>query len=159
MVQRKPEMLKTNLKKKITVGYTAGVFDLFHIGHLNILRNAKSFCDKLIVGVTTDELVLYKKKKAIIPFSERIEIVRSCKYVDIAIPQYSIDKIDIVKKIKADFLFVGDDWYKHKNWKSMELKLKKIHCQTIYFPYTKGISSTLINNILDQSRANKKDVK
>ena len=147
------------MKDKIITGYTAGVFDLFHVGHLNILRNAKSYCDKLIVGVSTDELVLQKKTSSIIPFSERIEIVRSCKYVDIAIPQYSIDKIDIVKKIKADFLFVGDDWYKHKNWKSMELKLKKIHCQTIYFPYTKGISSTLINNILVQSRANKKDVK
>ncbi|HFF9634545.1 TPA: adenylyltransferase/cytidyltransferase family protein [Campylobacter coli] len=75
-----------------TLGYTSGVYDLFHIGHLNLLKNAKGLCDKLIVGVTIDELVQYKNKKSIIPFSERIEIVRSIKYVDAAIPQENIDK-------------------------------------------------------------------
>lgn len=70
-----------------TLGYTSGVYDLFHIGHLNLLKNAKGLCDKLIVGVTIDELVQYKNKKSVIPFSERIEIVRSIKYVDAAIPQ------------------------------------------------------------------------
>ncbi|EOB0864123.1 adenylyltransferase/cytidyltransferase family protein [Campylobacter coli] len=75
-----------------TLGYTSGVYDLFHIGHLNLLKNAKGLCDKLIVGVTIDELVQYKNKKSVIPFSERIEIVRSIKYVDAAIPQENIDK-------------------------------------------------------------------
>ena len=78
---------KQKQNKKQTIGYTCGVYDLFHIGHLNLLRNAKSMCDKLIVGVTTDELVSYKNKKALIPFNERIEIVRSIKFVDLAIPQ------------------------------------------------------------------------
>lgn len=75
-----------------TLGYTSGVYDLFHIGHLNLLKNAKGLCDKLIVGVAIDELVQYKNKKSVIPFSERIEIVRSIKYVDAAIPQENIDK-------------------------------------------------------------------
>ena len=87
-------MVQTKSKniKRIKIGYTTGVFDLFHIGHLNILKNSKAMCDKLIVGVTVDELVKYKYKKAVIPFLERIEIIRSCKYVDLAIPQYDIDK-------------------------------------------------------------------
>lgn len=93
------------------IGYTAGVFDLFHIGHLNLLKNAKGMCDKLIVGVTVDDLVLYKGKRSMIPFEDRIEIVRSCKYVDAAIPQYDMDKIETCKKIGASILFVGDDWY------------------------------------------------
>jgi|TARA_B100000767_G_scaffold236671_1_gene230543 glycerol-3-phosphate cytidylyltransferase len=139
----------------IKIGYTAGVFDLFHIGHVNILKNSKELCDKLIVGVTTDELVKYKFKKAVIPFSERIEIIRSCKYVDVAIPQYDINKVETVKRLKANYLFVGDDWYKTKKWKIQENELKKIKCKVIYFPYTKGTSSTLINKSLTKLRKNK----
>ena len=130
------------------IGYTSGVYDLFHIGHLNMLRNAKSMCDKLIVGVTTDELVRYKFKKAIIPFKERIEIVRSISYVDTAIPQSEIDKFKIWKKLKYNILFVGDDWYNNKKWKSYETNLKKKKVKIVYFPYTKGTSSTLINSTL-----------
>ena len=153
MVQKKLRRNKKIIRKKDRiVGYTAGVYDLFHIGHLNLLKNAKSFCDKLIVGVSTDELVSYKYKKPVIPFTERIEIVRQCKYVDLTIPQYKIDKVEIVKKIKANYLFVGDDWFKNKNWKNMEKKLKKIKCKVIYFPYTRGTSSTLINNFLTKQR-------
>jgi len=139
----------------IKIGYTTGVFDLFHIGHVNILKNSKELCDKLIVGVTTDELVKYKFKKAVIPFSERIEIIRSCKYVDVAIPQYDMNKVDTIKRLKASFLFVGDDWYKTKKWKIQENQLKKINCKVIYFPYTKGTSSTLINKSLTKLRKNK----
>jgi glycerol-3-phosphate cytidylyltransferase len=150
-------MVQTKSKniKRINIGYTTGVFDLFHIGHLNILKNSKAMCDKLIVGVTVDELVKYKYKKAVIPFSERIEIIRSCKYVDLAIPQYDIDKVDTIKKIKANYLFVGDDWYKSKKWKDQENELKKINCKVIYFPYTKGTSSTLINKSLNKLRKSK----
>jgi len=130
------------------IGYTTGVFDLFHIGHVNILRNAKSLCDKLIVGVTEDDLVLYKGKTCVIPFLDRIEVVRSCRYVDVVVPQYSIDKVSPVKKMKANRLFVGDDWYDQKNWKEMELELSKIGCEVHYFPYTRSVSSTLINETL-----------
>ena len=89
------------------IGYTSGVYDLFHIGHLNMLKNAKSMCDKLIVGVTTDELVSYKHKKSVIPFIERIEIVRSLNCVDVAIPQTEIDKVIIWNKLKVNILFVS----------------------------------------------------
>ena len=77
----------------MVIGYTAGVFDLFHIGHLTLLKNAKALCDKLIVGVTVDELVLYKGKHPMIPFSDRIEIVRNIKCVDAAVPQYDMDTV------------------------------------------------------------------
>ncbi len=134
------------------IGYTTGVYDLFHIGHLNLLRNAKGFCDKLVVGVTVDELVSYKFKKSVIPFEERIEIVRSIKYVDIAIPQNSIDKFEAWEKLKFDILFVGDDWYSDSKWKDTENNLKAVGVQTIYFPYTKGTSSTIINATLQSLR-------
>ena len=129
-------------REKIIIGYTTGVFDLFHIGHLNLLRNAKGMCDKLIVGVTVDELVNYKNAKCVIPFEERIEIVRSIKYVDVAIPQEDMDKVKMCKKLKANYLFVGDDWYETEKWQKYEEELKKIGTQVIYYPYTKDISTT-----------------
>ena len=136
------------MKKKQVVGYTAGVYDLFHIGHLNILRSAKALCDRLIVGVTTDKLVSYKYKKAVIPFGERVEIVRSIKFVDLAIPQEEIDKYNIWKKLRFDILFVGSDWFNEPKWKEYERKLKEKEVKVIYFPYTKGTSSTLLNEVL-----------
>ena len=132
------------MRKKQIIGYTTGVFDLFHIGHLNLLKNAKGMCDKLIVGVTVDELVSYKNKKATIPFEERIEIVRSIKYVDVAIPQYDMDKFAVCKKLKVDYLFVGDDWYDSEKWKEYEQQLSEIGTKVIYFPYTRSVSSTKI---------------
>jgi len=138
--------------KRRIIGYTTGVFDLFHIGHLNLLRNAKALCDKLIVGVTTDELVSYKHKKAIIPFIERCEIVRSIKYVDLVIPQENMDKYDAWKKLKYDIMFVGDDWHNTEKWNDIEEQFKKVGVKVVYFPYTQGTSSTLINNILLEQR-------
>ena len=88
----------------MVIGYTTGVFDLFHIGHLTLLKNAKGLCDKLIVGVTVDELVLYKGKHAMIPYSDRAEIVRSVKYVDAVVPQYDMDKLAACKKLGATVL-------------------------------------------------------
>ena len=129
----------------MVIGYTTGVYDLFHIGHINVLRNAKSLCDRLIVGVTTDDLVSYKNKKSVIPFEERIEIVRSCKYVDLAVPQNSMNKIDALNRYKFNMMFVGDDWYKSKEWKKFEKEFNKNNVKIIYFPYTKSTSSTLIN--------------
>jgi glycerol-3-phosphate cytidylyltransferase len=134
------------------IGYTTGVYDLFHIGHLNLLRNAKAMCDKLIVGVTTDELVSYKFKKAVIPFTERIEIVHSIGFVDVAIPQETMDKFAAWKKLKFDIVFVGDDWYNDNKWKDIEAQFKGVGVKIIYFPYTKGTSSTLINEILTNMR-------
>ena len=134
------------------IGYTGGVYDLFHIGHLNLLKNAKGLCDKLIVGVTIDELVAYKFKKAIIPLEERLEIVRSVKYVDAAIPQGEIDKYKIWEKIKYDILFVGDDWFQSDSWQEMEEKLKKVGVRIVYFPYTKGTSSSVLREILLSKR-------
>ncbi len=136
----------------MTIGYTAGVYDLFHIGHLNLLKNAKGMCDKLVVGVTVDKLVSYKGKQALIPFEDRIEIVRSCRYVDAAVPQYDMDKLSACKKLGAAILFVGDDWYETDKWKEYEKTFQHAGIRIMYFPYTKGISSTKITEALRQVR-------
>ena len=126
------------------IGYTSGVYDLFHIGHLNVLKNAKSMCDKLVVGVTTDELALYKNKIPIIPYEERAEIVRSIRYVDAVVPQENMDKLTMCKKLKANVMFVGDDWYDTEKWNGFEAEFQKAGIQIVYFPYTKGTSSTIL---------------
>ena len=131
------------------IGYTAGVYDLFHIGHLNLLKNAKGMCDKLVVGVSVDELVAYKGKQPMIPFEERIEIVRSCKYVDAAVPQYDMDKLTVCKKLGASFLFVGDDWYGSEKWSKYEKEFAQEGIKIVYFPYTKGVSSTRISGLIN----------
>jgi len=140
------------MKNKI-IGYTSGVFDLFHIGHLNLLMNAKSMCDKLIVGVTVDELVAYKNKKAVIPFQERLEIVRSIKYVDAAVAQENMDKFEMWEKLKFNFMFVGDDWFQTPKWKDLETKFQDVNVKIVYFPYTKNTSSTLLNETLKKLRS------
>ena len=132
----------------MTIGYTTGVYDLFHIGHLNLLKNAKGLCDKLIVGVTVDDLVAYKGKHPMIPFEDRIEIVRSIRYVDAAVPQYDMDKLKACKELGATVLFVGDDWYGTEKWKAYEKEFNEEKIKIVYFPYTKGISSTQITKAL-----------
>ena len=102
--------------KKYKIGYTTGVFDLFHAGHLNILKQAKSLCEYLIVGVTVDELVSYKKKSALIPYEDRLEIIESIKYVDKAVPQVSMDKFEAWEKYNFDAMFVGSDWQNTEKW-------------------------------------------
>lgn len=133
--------------KKI-IGYTAGVYDLFHIGHLNLLRNAKSMCDYLIVGVSTDKLAEYKNKKPFIPENERLEIIKSIKYVDKAVYQESLDKIDAFNKYHFDILFVGSDWQGHPNWIKYEQELAKHGVKVIFLPYTQHTSSTILQNTL-----------
>ena len=135
------------------IGYTTGVFDLFHIGHLNLLKNAKGLCDKLIVGVTTDELVSYKNKRAVIPFDERVEIVRNISFVDAVVPQSSMDKFEAWNKIKFDVMFVGDDWHNTPKWDALEKDFNDVGVKIVFFPYTKGTSSTLINEILENRRS------
>ena len=140
------------MKQKYKVGYTTGVFDLFHIGHLNLLKSAKDRCEKLIVGVTVDSLVRYKFKNSVIPFIERIEIVRSIKYVDEVIPQDTMDKLAMHEKLKFNVIFVGDDWKGTDKWERYEQEFKELGVDTIYFPYTKTTSSSLINNELIKLR-------
>jgi len=136
----------------MVIGYTTGVFDLFHVGHVNLLRNAKSLCDRLIVGVTIDDLVLYKNKRAVIPFDERIEIVRACSYVDLAVPQLTMDKLDAYQRYKFNVMFVGDDWYQNDRWKQLDAEFSELGVRIVYFPYTKTTSSTLINATLERLR-------
>ena len=131
----------------MVIGYTTGVYDLFHVGHLNLLKNAKGMCDKLVVGVTVDELVQYKGKQSMIPFEDRIEIVRSIKYVDAAVPQYDMDKLTACKKLGATILFVGDDWYGTEKWKKYEEDFAKEGIRIVYFPYTKGIAQALLDEL------------
>jgi len=141
------------LKKKIIIGYTTGVFDLFHVRHVNILKKAKSLCDKLIVGVSKDKLVFkYKKKYPVIPEKERLEIIKHNKFVDYAIYQNSLNKFMNYKKLKFDIMFVGDDWYSTNKWRELDKKFETLNVKIIYLPYTKSTSSTKINNILNKFR-------
>ncbi|TQS74124.1 adenylyltransferase/cytidyltransferase family protein [Ornithinibacillus gellani] len=131
--------------KRYKVGYTTGVFDLFHVGHLNILRRAKEQCDYLIVGVSTDELVRsYKNKQPVIPFEERLEIVAGIKYVDHVVAQQTRDKFAAWEQYRFDAMFVGDDWKGDALFQKMEQQFKVVQVDIVYFPYTKGVSSTLV---------------
>ena len=129
------------------IGYTCGTFDLFHVGHLNILRNAKSMCDHLIVGVSTDKACAQKNKKPVMTFENRIEIVRSIKYVDTALPQNYIDRSKDYKKLKYNILFVGDDYYDKSPYRDFEKELNIHGVEIIYFPYTEDISTTKIKKM------------
>lgn len=130
------------------LGYTAGVYDLFHIGHLNLLKRAKERCDKLIVAVSTDELVQYKGKKPVITFEERKAIVEAIKYVDEVVVQDDLDKFGAWKKYHYNVLFVGDDWKGTEVWNEYERKLNEVGAKVCYLPYTKHTSSTLLTSIL-----------
>lgn len=131
--------------KKYKIGYTTGVFDLFHIGHLNILKKSKEKCDYLIVGVSTDELVAsYKNKIPVVPFEERIKIVESIKYVDKVVVQDSMDKFKAWEKYKFDVIFHGDDWKGSSMYSDIEKKFASVGVDMIYFPYTQGTSSTIL---------------
>jgi glycerol-3-phosphate cytidylyltransferase len=131
-------------------GYTTGVYDLFHVGHVKLLNQAKLLCDRLIVGVSTDELVKeYKKRTPLIPFEERVEILSNIRCVDLVVPQNSMDKFEAWNRYKFDFMFVGDDWYKTPSWENLEKRFSDVGVKIVYFPYTKTTSSTKINNALD----------
>ena len=144
--------LENNANKKYKVGYTTGVYDLFHIGHLNILRRSKNMCETLIVGVTSDDLVLYKNKKPIIPWEERKEIVGAINCVDKVIEQKTMDKLDAAIKLGANVIFVGDDWKGTEKWNKIEEELKVHNIDVVYFPYTVDASTTLINEIIKNQK-------
>jgi len=131
------------------VGYAPGAYDMFHIGHLNILRRAAAECDHLIAGVVTDELVLAAKgKPPVIPFRERIEIVRSIRYVDEAVEDEFVDKFETWKKFRYDVLFKGDDWRGTPRAERLERLLSEVGARVVYFPYTIHTSSTLLRSWL-----------
>ena len=139
------------MSKKYKIGYTTGVYDMFHVGHLNLLRRAKEQCDYLIVGVSTDECVqTYKNKTPIISFEDRAEIVKSIKYVDEVVPQENMNKYEAWQKRPFDVLFHGDDWKGSSMYNEIEEKLKKHGVEFVYFPYTKGISSTQLREQLQK---------
>ncbi|MBC1358228.1 adenylyltransferase/cytidyltransferase family protein [Listeria booriae] len=136
------------MRKYYKIGYTTGVYDMFHIGHLNLLKRAKAQCDYLIVGVTVDELVSYKKKQAVIPFEERIEIVKHISCVDEVVPQINMNKMEAWQRLRFDAIFVGDDWKGSDTWNQFEADFSKVGVSIEYLPYTKGTSSTQLRQTL-----------
>lgn len=127
------------------IGYTTGVFDMFHIGHLNILKRAKEQCDYLIVGVTTDELCYARKQKyPVICEKERMEIVGSIRYVDKVVPQINMDKLEAVKEFGANVVFVGSDWKGTDAWNQYEKDFAQVGCSVVYLDHTDGISSSML---------------
>lgn len=135
--------------KKI-IGFTAGAFDMFHVGHLNLIKNAKARCDYLIVGVNTDELIAsYKDKNVVVPLAERLQIIESIKYVDEVIPVNTLNKEELWQKKKYDVIFIGDDWKGSQRWNETEQKLKKYNVDVVYLPYTTGTTSTLLREKLE----------
>lgn len=131
--------------KKYKIGYTTGVFDMFHIGHLNILKRAKEQCEYLIVGVSTDEVVeTYKNKRPVIPFEERIAIVEAIRYVDKVVPQISMDKMEAYNALKFDALFHGSDWKGSNMYEKIIADFEKVGVDVVFLPHTDGISSTII---------------
>lgn len=132
------------------IGYTTGVFDMFHIGHLNIIRKAKEQCDYLIVGVTTDELCHKRKNKyPIICEQDRMAIVEAIRYVDKVVPQTDMDKIKPVKEYGADAVFVGSDWKGTDAWNKYEKEFAEVGCTVVYLDHTDGISSTILRDKLN----------
>lgn len=135
--------------KKYRIGYTTGVYDMFHIGHLNILKKAKEQCDFLIVGVSTDEVVRsYKNKTPIIPFEERIAIVSELKCVDLAVPQKSMNKMEAWKELKFDVMFHGSDWKGSDMYNKLIEEFSAVGVDVVFLPHTEGISSTLLSEKL-----------
>ena len=138
------------MEKKYKLGYTTGVFDMFHIGHLNILRRAKEQCEKLVVGVTTDELCFLRKHKyPIINQNDRMAIVEAIRYVDSVVPQSDMEKIRPVKALGADVVFVGSDWKGTDAWNRYEKEFAEVGCAVVYLSHTDGISSSILRKKIE----------
>lgn len=135
-------------------GYTTGVFDMFHAGHLNLLRRARAECDHLIVGVTVDEIVRERKHKSpIVPFAERVQIVEAIRYVDEVVAQEDMNKFGMWEKLGFDRIFVGDDWRGTPEWDEYERQFGDVGVDIVYFPYTQGTSSTKLTALLEDRLA------
>ena len=127
----------------MTLVYTAGTFDLLHLGHVRIIRAARGFGDKLIVGVSTDELVeAYKGKRPVVPFDERLEMVRELKGVDAVVAQHDQDKFAAWERMKFDVWLVGDDWFDSPKYQDYRRRLEAVGVHCAFVPYTAGVSST-----------------
>ena len=139
------------MSKKPVIGYTTGVYDLFHVGHLNILKRAKEKCDYLIVGVSTDELVQAEKhKKPLIPFDDRVRIVEAIRYIDMVVPQFNKNKLEAYEKYHFDKMFVGSDWQGTDAWQRYEDQFAPLGVEIIYLPHTDGISTSRLSKILSE---------
>ena len=137
------------MNQKMIIGYTTGVFDMFHIGHLNIIRSAREMCDYLIVGVSTDELVQQEKHKTpVISYEERKEIIAALKYVDQVVPQKNKNKLAAWEELHFDKMFVGDDWKGTKAWNDYEEQFRPLGVEIVYLPHTNGISSTILTEFV-----------
>jgi glycerol-3-phosphate cytidylyltransferase len=146
------------MDKKYKVGYTAGVYDLFHAGHLNLLKRAKEQCEYLIVAVSTDELVMkYKNKVPIIPYEDRKVIVESIKYVDKVVPQINRDKFAAFEKYQFDVMFVGDDWKGSDVFEKVDKLMRESGGCVEYLPYTQNVSSTLLRDVLNKIYSGEKE--
>lgn len=127
------------------IGYTTGVYDLFHVGHLRLLRRASELCERLVVGVTSDDLSLRAKGKLpVIPLSERIEIVVALPFVSEVVVQHTLDKVSAWETVRFNKLFVGSDWQGTPEWNDYEKRLLNVGAKIVYLPYTAGVSSTVI---------------
>lgn len=137
--------------KKYKIGFTDGVYDMFHVGHLNMIRRAKSYCDYLIVGVHSDEIVEgYKHRRAVINEQDRREIVAAIREVDMAVINTTRDKLELLKKYNFDCIFIGDDWRGTERWNNFERQLAEYGVSVEYLPYTKGVSTTEIRRSLGE---------
>jgi glycerol-3-phosphate cytidylyltransferase len=141
------------------IGYAPGAYDMFHVGHLNILRNASANCDRLLVGVVPDDVLeAAKGKRPIVPFAERLEIVRSVRYVDEAVEDPFVDKYESWRAFRFDVLFKGDDWRGTHKGVRLERLLGEVGARVVYFPYTIHTSSTALRAFLDAATAPHRDV-
>ena len=137
------------MAKKYKIGFTDGVYDMFHVGHLNMIKEAKKHCDYLIVGVHSDEIVEgYKNRKTVINENDRREIIEAIQYVDKAVINTTRDKLELFKKHNFDVVFIGDDWKGTERWNNFEKILAEVGVSVEYIPYTKGISTTQIRETL-----------
>ena len=133
------------------IGYTQGTFDMFHIGHMNLIKNAKRHCDYLVVGVNSDDLVeSYKNKRPIIPLDERVEIMRAIKYVDEVIVTNTLDKKEIWEKVRFNEIYIGDDWKGNERWEKTGKEMEQLGAKLVFLPYTKDTSSTMLREKLKE---------
>jgi len=135
----------------MNIGYTTGVFDLFHVGHLRLIKNAKKLCDKLIVGVSSDSLVYdLKGRRPVIPLSERLEIVKSISYVDSVVVEEKDDKKNAWEEVRFNTIFKGDDWKGSQKWNELQMFFDSVDVRVVFLPYTETTSSTLIKSICEK---------
>ncbi|MFF5858840.1 adenylyltransferase/cytidyltransferase family protein [Streptomyces sp. NPDC012751] len=140
------------------IGYAPGVFDLFHVGHLNILRRARERCDRLVAGVVADEQVVHLKgRRPVVPLAERLDIVRGLRYVDEAVVEATADKLEMWERIGFHVVFKGDDWRGTEKWTTLERRFAQVGVEVVYFPYTLHTSSTLLRAALDVLAAHQPD--